>query len=359
MDLNNLILFFFLIGFNLFFYKYFLTILSKYNSNLLIDNQFNKPQAFHESAVSTGGGLCIFFSAIIVILNFLLFKNIIFFEYLSFCTLFFLLGFADDIKINIKPKIRLILMVIFLFFLIIYNDFYLQYTGIEFLNHLLSDSKAFSLIFIALSFLFVINGANLIDGYNGLLGIHSLIILLNLFFINYLNEFNDLANFLFFGILILVIFLIYNFPKARVFLGDGGSYFFGAFIAISVVKTSILNPLISPFYFCIILFYLFFEVFFSFFRKLIKEKKSPIYPDEKHLHMLLYKLLLKKNKNKLKSNYYVSLIINIVYLILIIPPIFMMNDGLFCKYYSIALFIIYIFSYKIANEKIKKIDRLI
>ena len=199
----------------------------------------------------------------------------------------------------------------------------------------------------------MINGANLIDGYNGLLGFHSLIILLNLFLINYLNEINNLANLLFFGIIILIIFLKYNFPKAKVFLGDGGSYFLGAFIAISVVKTSILNPSVSPFYFCILLFYLFFEVFFSFFRKLIKEKKSPLLPDDKHLHMLLYKLLLKKNDDKLKSNYYVGIVINIVYLILIIPGIIMMEDGQFCKYYSIIIFITYIFSYKIINAKIK------
>ena len=244
-------------------------------------------------------------------------------------------------------------MILFLIFLILYNNFYIEKTGIEFLDLLFNNSKIFSLIFIILCFLFVINGANLIDGYNGLLGWHSLVILLNLFLINYLNEISNLANFLFFGILTLIIFLKYNFPKAKVFLGDGGSYFLGAFIAISVVKTSILNPSISPFYFCILLFYLFFEVFFSFFRKLIKERRSPIYPDEKHLHMLLYKLLLKKNNNKLKSNYFVAIIINIIYLILLTPAILMMDDGLFCKYYSILLFVIYIFSYKIANAKIK------
>ena len=353
MDLNNLILFFFLIGFSLFFYKYFLAILYKYNPKLLIDDQFNKPQAFHESAISIGGGLCIFFSSLIIILNFWLFKNIIFFEYLSICTLFFVLGFSDDIKININPTIRLILMIIFLIFLITYNNFYVEKAGITFLNHWLNNSKIFSLIFISLCFLFVINGANLIDGYNGLLGFHSLIILLNLFLINYLNEINNLAHFLFFGIIILIIFLKYNFPKAKVFLGDGGSYFLGAFIAISVVKTSILNPSVSPFYFCLLLFYLFFEVFFSFFRKLIKEKKSPLRPDDKHLHMLLYKLLLKKNDDKLKSNYYVGIVINIIYLILIIPGIIMMEDGQFCKYYSIIIFITYIFSYKIINAKIK------
>ena len=352
MDLNNIILFFLLTVFNLLFYKYFLLILAKFNSKLLIDDQFNKPQAFHDSAISIGGGLGIFVSSLILIFNFWLFKNTFFFEYLSICTLFFILGFADDIRINIKPKIRLILMIAILILSIKFNNFYVEKTGIEFLNKWLSISEIFSLIFISLCFLFVINGANLIDGYNGLLGFHSLIILLNLFLINYLNGFNDLANLLFFGILILVIFLIFNFPKAKVFLGDGGSYFLGTFIAISVVKTSIINPTISPFYFCILLFYLFFDVFFSFFRKLIKEKKSPIHPDGKHLHMLLYKFFLKKN-NKLKSNYSVSIFINAAYLILLIPAIIMMKDGLFCKYYSIVLFIVYIFAYKIANAQNK------
>ena len=350
MDLNNLILFLLLIGFNLFFYKYFLSVLYKYNPKFLIDDQFDKPQAFHESKISIGGGFGIFFPFLIIILNFWLYKNIFFFEYLSICFLFFILGFADDIRINIKPTARLVLMILFSIFLIFYNNFYIEKTGIQFLDLWIANSKIFSLIFIVLCFLFIVNGANLIDGYNGLLGWHSLIILLNLFLINYFNEFSNLANslgnFLFFGILILIIFLKYNFPKAKAFLGDGGSYFLGAFIAISVIKTSILNPSISPFYFCILLFYLFFEVFFSFFRKLIKEKKSPIYPDEKHLHMLLYKLLYKKNNNKLKSNYYVAIFINTIYLILLTPAILMMNDGLFCKYYSILLFVIYIFSYK-------------
>jgi len=353
MELNNLLLFFLLIGFNLFFYKYFLLILYKYNPKFLIDDQFEKPQSFHESAISVAGGLGIFISAFITILNFWLFKNMNFFEYLSICTIFFILGFADDLRINVKPVVRLALMIIFLIFFLEYNNFYIEKTGISFLNQLINNSKIFSLVFACLCFLFIINGANLIDGYNGLLGFHSLIILLNLFFINHINEFNTLANFLFFIIISLIIFLKYNFPKAKVFLGDAGSYFLGAFIALATIKTSILNPSISPFYFCILLFYLFFEVFFSFFRKLIKEKKSPVYPDDKHLHMLLYKFLFKKNNNKLKSNYYVAIVINVVYSILLIPAIFMMDNGLFCKYYSILLFVVYIFSYKITNAKIK------
>ena len=352
MDLNNIILFFFLIAFGLFFYKYFLIFLNKYNIDLLIDNEFRKPQAFHQLPISTSGGIGIFFSFLILFFYSFYFKQIFYYEYLSFCSLFFFLGLSDDLKLNLRPKLRLLLMIISLIILVILNKFYIQNTGITFLNRLL-QIDIFSLFFVCLCFLFIINGSNLIDGYNGLLGIHSLIILINLFFINFLGGNWDLAFFIFSLILIIGTFLKYNFPRANVFLGDSGAYFLGSFIAITTIMTSKAYPEISPFYFCILLFYLFFEVFFSFIRKLLKEKKSPIHPDGKHLHMLLYKALLKKNKNKLQSNYSVSLIINLVYLILILPPIFFMKNGMFCKYYSVVLFIIYLFSYKISNEKTK------
>jgi len=350
MALNNLILIFILISFGLFFYKYFFIFLKKYNLKILIDDEFNKPQAFHEFPASTSGGLGLFLSFLILNLYFF-FNDIIFYEYLSFCTLFFILGISDDLKLYLKPKLRLILMIIFLISLILLNKFYIQNTGIGFLNRFL-EIDIFALFFVCLCFLFIINGSNLIDGYNGLLGIHTLIILTNLFFINYLGGNEDLSFLIIFSILSLGVFLIFNFPKASIFLGDSGSYFLGSFIAISVIKTSIDNPSISPFYFCILLFYLFFEVFFSFIRKILKEKKSPLFPDNKHLHMLIYKKLLNKNKNKLKSNYYVSIILNLTYIILILPAIFMKEDGMFCKYYSIVLFISYLFSYKILKEKI-------
>ena len=83
----------------------------------------------------------------------------------------------------------------------------------------------------------------------------------------------------------------------------------------------------------------------------MSEKTSPLFPDKKHLHMLIFKIFLKRNNDKVKSNYSTAVTINLVYLLLIIPPIFFTDNGMFCKYYSILFFIIYIFSYKIAQKK--------
>ena len=352
MELNNIIFSLFLIFFGYFFSKYLLLIFKKSKCNLLADNQFQKIQAFHENSTYRLGGSIIFSLLILVFLYLYFSKNIYFSEYVSFCTLFFILGLIDDLQINIAPKFRLLIMIVLLTTLVISNEFYIERSGLEFLDKLIKID-IFSLMFICLCFLFIINGSNLVDGFNGLLGIHALIIFIVLFVINLISDNYNLMYILLCLSLLTLIFLKFNFPKAQIFLGDSGAYLIGILIAISVIKTSILVPSISPFFFCILLFYLFFEVFFSFFRKLFIVKQSPLLPDNRHLHMSLYKLLLKKNKKKLNSNYTVSIYINLIYLSLIIPGIIFINNGVFCRYYFFLLLFVYVYFYKILYEKVK------
>ena len=61
--------------------------------NLLNDDQFKKPQAFHENSAYRLGGIIIFFLLILVFLYLFFSKNIFFIEYISFCTFFFSPGF--------------------------------------------------------------------------------------------------------------------------------------------------------------------------------------------------------------------------------------------------------------------------
>ena len=350
MELSNIIFLFFLLFLG-YLFNFLLLNFKRRNFNFLLDNQFNKPQAFHDQSTYRTGGLLNYFLLVFTFLYFFFYKNIFLIEYISFCTLFFLLGLIDDLKINIRPKFRLIIMVSLLVTLILQNELYIEKTGLEFLNYLLKID-IFALFFICLCFLFIINGSNLIDGFNGLLGIHSLIIFIILFIINLNNTSNDFSYFLFCLCLIILIFLKFNFPQAKIFLGDSGAYIIGTLIAVSVVKTSILNSSIHPFFFCVLLFYLFFEVFFSFLRKIFFSRQNPLFPDSKNLHMSHYKILLKKNESKLNSNYKVSLYINLIYLLLITPAIFLMENGLFCRYYFFFLLLAYIYFYRILYKKL-------
>ena len=66
MELNNIIFSFLLLFLGYFFSKYFLLILKESKSNLLFDNQFKKPQAFHEDSTYRLGGTIIFSSLVLV-----------------------------------------------------------------------------------------------------------------------------------------------------------------------------------------------------------------------------------------------------------------------------------------------------
>ena len=150
----------------------------------------------------------------------------------------------------------------------------------------------------------------------------------------------------------LALFLIYNIPKAKIFLGDGGSFFIGTLISLLIIITYNQSNQISPFYFAILIFYLFFEIFFSVFRKIL-QRKNPFYPDRMHLHMLIYKYLKLSNNKIQNHNFMTSLIINISYGILIIPPFFFYQNDFFCKIYFTILILIYLIVYYFLNQKIK------
>ena len=112
-------------------------------------------------------------------------------------------------------------------------------------------------------------------------------------------------------------------------MGDSGAYLFGAITSLNVINTSIYYEEISPLFFICLLFYLFFEVFFSFIRK-IRTGRSPLRPDSSHLHMLIFNYL-KKNKIIKNSNPITSIIINSGFVFLVIPSVIFRENGLFAN----------------------------
>ena len=326
------------------FFVFFIT--NKYSYRIkkgaLLDIDFIKPQAFHKYPVTRSGGLgAIICLSIFFSFYYLLYSKILF-NYIFISFSMFFIGFLDDLKINIRPFKRLAVMVFLLFSLIYFLPIKILNIDLFFLKILFSN-HLFSSIFALICFLFVINGANLIDGFNGLLSLNLIIINIILTIIN-LNSANMEFSFLLIGqIIILLIFLLFNFPNSKIFMGDSGAYLFGSLIALNTIITNNLNPNISSFFFCTLLFYMFFEVFFSFFRK-IYQKKSPVYPDDKHLHMLSY-YKISQFFGKDKGNFINSIIINLIYLILIIPGLYFINNPDFSRYWFYVILVIYLFIY--------------
>ncbi len=314
----------------------------KIKGGALLDKDFLKPQAFHDTAVTRSGGIATIISiSIFFVIYYLLYAKVLY-DYIFISYSMFLIGFLDDLRINIKPLSRLIAMVLLLFSLIYILPIKILNIDIPFLIPLMAKHM-FSSIFVLLCFLFVINGANLIDGFNGLLAINLIIINIILVYMNINNDNLEFSVLIISQIIILLIFLLFNFPNAKIFLGDSGAYTLGALTGLNTIVTNNLNPEVSSFFFCTLLFYLFFEVFFSFLRKL-SQKKSPVYPDDKHLHMLsFYKIAIISGKNK--GNFLNSIIINLFYLILIIPGLYLSKDPLLSRFWFFILLLIYLIIY--------------
>ena len=314
----------------------------KFRGGALLDKDFLKPQAFHDLPVTRSGGIAAIISLSIFFLIYYLLYSEILYDYIFVSYSVFLIGFLDDLRINVKPFKRLLVMVFLLFMVIYFLPIKILHIEVPFLTSLISN-HLFSSIFVLLCFLFVINGANLIDGFNGLLTINLIIINIILTYININNQNLEFSILLISQVIILLSFLLFNFPHAKIFLGDSGAYTMGALTGLNTIITNNLNPKISSFFFCTLLFYLFFEVFFSFFRKLT-QKKSPIYPDDKHLHMLsFYKISSRFGKSK--GNYLNSIIINLFYLILIMPGLYLLYDPQLSKYWFFILLLIYLIIY--------------
>lgn len=135
----------------------------------------------------------------------------------------------------------------------------------------------------------IANATNLIDGFNGLASVVSIIMLLSLAYVAL--QVGD--TFVLTTALIIAGatagFLIWNYPGGLIFLGDGGAYLLGFMLAELTVLLVARNPVVSPWYAALLLIYPAFETVFSVYRRFYLRRQSPGMPDGIHLHSLIFR----------------------------------------------------------------------
>lgn len=255
-------------------------------------------QDIHLGNPSRMGGLTIvlcFFAYLILYIDYL--NNLIWYSLIIIFP-----AILEDIRINIKPTIRLITIFIGCLLLILnLND--LPQFDFGSLN-LIFNNHIFQIVFFTLAMTTVINGQNIIDGTNGLSAFSALSVFASLLYLGF--YLNDVLLIQISTIMMTLIigFLIFNYPFGYIFLGDTGSYFLGITSSYFIIRTFGLYPELPAWSAVTILFYPTLEVIFSYFRKIF-QKKSPLYPDNLHLHLKIYYLI---SEDKKKSRLYNSLV---------------------------------------------------
>ena len=246
----------------------------------------------HTKPTPTAGGLAIvatFFLGM-AILFFIADKTMItqkFFLGFTFSSLLIAaMSFYDDIKQK-SFALRLITQVIAIFVVI---SFGIVITDI---NLSLSGNTALGLAGYLITFIWILgltNAYNFMDGLNGMAGGNAVIAS---FFLG-LVSFGQGSNFTYIVCYTMIAgtlgFLIFNFPKGKLFMGDVGSTFLGftfATLAIisSLYDTAHTSLLVIP----LLLFHFIYDTFFTFIRRLIA-KENVFQAHRTHLYQLLNRL---------------------------------------------------------------------
>jgi UDP-N-acetylmuramyl pentapeptide phosphotransferase/UDP-N-acetylglucosamine-1-phosphate transferase len=316
---------------------------------------FDKPdeRKVHKAVIPTLGGLGIFAGFIVATLLGVPQGSVSEIQYFVAASIvIFFLGLKDDILILSATKKfagqMIAAGILIKFGGILINNMH-GFLGVYEIPHLASIVLTFLTIIV------VTNSFNLIDGVDGLAG--SIGILTSFIFgayFFYINQFTyAIMAFSLTGS--LIGFIIYNFPPARIFMGDTGSLLVGLINSILVIKfiniASDPNSLLpvesaTTIGFAVLMLPLFDTL--RVFGLRILNRRSPFSPDRNHIHHFLLDLGLSH-----KTTTLVCLVSNLFFVAIAFSLKSIGTTYLMALLFSIAI-ILTLIVYSIRERKMKK-----
>ena len=323
----------------------------------LICNHYNflvyDPKEFHkekfDKKIFVNGGLITFVYSIFI---YILFYEILKFNYIYvvYFLLIFLLGFLSDLtSVSANKRLALLSLITILFVYLSSNNI----TDLKFniLNDLFNEYFILSIIFTALCLVILINGLNFIDGVHGLAILYCIITILFLNFYNYQILGEEISSSFSIKLLPVLIVIFYLNLKEKIFFGDCGAYYLGAFLGIIIIDQTNIEKMSNPYLYANLLIYPSFEIFFSIFRKLLF-KNNPLKPDQEHLHQLLQQYFIKTKNSLSRSKILSGLSINCLIIFFNILAIIFHNYKFYLIFNIFGFSLIYLFLYMILKKRI-------
>jgi UDP-N-acetylmuramyl pentapeptide phosphotransferase/UDP-N-acetylglucosamine-1-phosphate transferase len=139
------------------------------------------------------------------------------------------------------------------------------------------------------------NAINIIDGFNGLSSSTIIIMAAGLAAVGFQHGDTLVVTLGALGIGATLGFLAVNYPRGKLFLGDGGAYFLGFWVSEMAVLLLVRNASVNAWQVLAICAYPVIEVLFSMYRRKMIQKVSPGAPDALHLHTLVFRRLVFKH----------------------------------------------------------------
>lgn len=261
----------------------------------------------------------------------------------------FIAGIAEDCTEKIGPTLRMIAALLSITIAFFYLDIGIRSLNFAWSDYLLSNFNFLSLLFTLLVVGGLINAINIIDGYNGLMAGYSILALLAIAYVSHI-----LGDGLVFQLSLtltasLAGFFVFNFPLGKIFMGDGGAYFVGLIMAVIGLMLGIRNDEVSHWFVLLLFIYPLYETAFSIYRKAIVRGTSVSQPDGYHLHMLIYKRVVKCKKfknNTVVCNSLTSPFLWVLSLFSIIPAVIWFNNQTMLIVWAFVFMLVYTIIYR-------------
>ena len=255
-----------------------------------IDGNLSGVQKFHTIPTPRLGGVGVYVA--VGLGAFLIDNDMILLLWLSGSAAF-LGGVLEDITAKITPFWRLMLTFVSAVTAFVLVEAQLRRVGVVGFNELFAASTIAAALFTAFAVGGVAHSINIVDGYNGLMLGTCLIAFAAFGLLAYqLGDTWLLQLCLLGGAAALGLFVL-NFPFGLIFCGDGGAYFLGFWLAEIAVLTVFRHEAVSPWFGFMVMAYPIVETLFSMYRKKVLRGMSPGLPDGAHLHMLVYKRIIR------------------------------------------------------------------
>jgi UDP-GlcNAc:undecaprenyl-phosphate GlcNAc-1-phosphate transferase len=267
-----------------------LVLTQRWHGHLSFDSDLEGAQKIHETPVPRIGGLGLLIGlciggAVGFVLNGHTYPVAM---TMVFCALpIFGAGLIEDLTKRVSVKSRLMASFASAALAVWLLDARLTDVDTPVLNMLI-QYPLISVLFTCFAVGGMTNSVNIIDGLNGLAAGAVSLMLAGLTTIAWMHGDLLVMKLCLWGIAAMVGFLILNYPFGRIFLGDGGAYLAGFWVAECGVLLLTRNPSVSTWAVLLACLYPVWETVFSMYRRHVVKHTNSGLPDMAHLHHFVF-----------------------------------------------------------------------
>ena len=317
-------------------------------------NDLNAKQAMHTRHTPRIGGSGVFIglSVILLIIAWTPWQAKHYAMYVLSVMPLFVIGFLEDIGIPMSPLRRILSICASSVITIAYWGVWVKGVGVPWLDALFSITPVAIVITVFMA-AGVTNAFNLIDGLNGLAGITAVTTAFSILAIAQQTGhfYVGISSVLF--ISLLLGFLLFNFPRGLIFLGDGGAYLIGHTLVWLAIGLTNDEPEVSAFAILLIFFWPISDTIIAIWRRKLNRKRS-VQPDRLHIHQLVLRYIEIRYLGKARRNI-ANPLATVLMLPLIIAPqiagVFFATSNLMSGVAAVAFAIFFALIYRVGLWK--------